>query len=252
MASLNKQPRIVLLDIDSEGTVCPISFVKDVLFPYALSALPSVLQREWDSPSFRVYRDAFPAEYAASQEALFAHVRDLVARDVKIAYLKSLQGYLWESGYASGELKAPLFPDVAPRIVKWTEEGWGGENQKQEDEEGKKVKVMIYSSGSVPAQKLFFGHTDATPESDLRPRISGWFDTVNAGPKTETESYKRILESGQHIPADEWLFLSDNVREVAAAKEAGMQSFVVERPGNAPLSEEDRAKHRVVRSFDEL
>ncbi|KAL2271700.1 hypothetical protein VTJ83DRAFT_1071 [Remersonia thermophila] len=244
MASLNKQPRIVLLDI--EGTVCPISFVKDVLFPYALSALPSVLEREWDSPSFRVYRDAFPAEHAASQEALLAHVRDLVARDVKIAYLKSLQGYLWESGYASGELKAPLFPDVAPRIAKWTQEGWSGEGG------GKTVQVKIYSSGSVPAQKLFFGHTDAAPESDLRPRISGWFDTVNAGPKTEAESYRRILESEPHVPADEWLFLSDNVREVAAAKEAGMQSFVVERPGNAPLGDEDRAKHRVVRSFDEL
>jgi enolase-phosphatase E1 len=177
-----------------------------------------------------------------------------MARDVKIAYLKSLQGYLWESGYASGELRAPLFPDVAPKIVQWTESGWG-QSKEEEEEAGKnKVKVMIYSSGSVPAQKLFFGHTDAEP-SDLRPRISGWFDTVNAGPKTEAESYRRIVASDENVeqvPAEEWLFLSDNVKEVEAAKEAGLQSFVVERPGNAPLSDEVRGRERVIRSFDEL
>jgi enolase-phosphatase E1 len=177
-----------------------------------------------------------------------------MARDVKIAYLKSLQGYLWESGYASGELRAPLVPDVAPKIVQWTESGWG-QSKEEEEEAGKnKVKVMIYSSGSVPAQKLFFGHTDAEP-SDLRPRISGWFDTVNAGPKTEAESYRRIVASDENVeqvPAEEWLCLSDNEKEVEAATEAGLQSFVVERPGNAPLSDEVRGRERVIRSFDEL
>ncbi|GAB1320579.1 enolase-phosphatase E1 [Madurella fahalii] len=236
MATANK-PRVVLLDI--EGTVCPISFVKDVLFPYALEALPGVLKTQWDSPAFAQYRNAFPPEYAASQEAFKEHVQDLMSRDVKISYLKSLQGYLWESGYKNGELKAPLFPDVAPKIASW----------RKGDEDT--VRIMIYSSGSVAAQKLLFKHTNGDP-ADLLPGIADFFDTVNAGPKTEASSYEKIASKHADIPASEWLFLSDNVREVEAAKEAGMQSFVVERPGNAELPEEARKRHRVIRSFDEL
>ncbi|KAL2134230.1 hypothetical protein VTI74DRAFT_735 [Chaetomium olivicolor] len=229
-----KKPRVVLLDI--EGTVCPISFVKDVLFPYALTSLPTTLQNEWSSPTLAPYIAAFPAEHATSPETLLAHVRDLMSRDVKIAYLKALQGYLWESGYASGALKAPLFPDVAPRIKSWASSG---------------VRVMIYSSGSVAAQKLLFKHTDAEP-SDLMPMITDYFDTVNAGPKQERVSYERIAGRYPDVPVGEWLFLSDNVREVEAAREAGMESYVVERPGNAALNEEERGIHRVVRSFDEI
>ncbi len=40
--------------------------------------------------------------------------------------------------------------------------------------------------------------------------------------------------------------------EVNAAREAGMQSFVVVREGNAPLSEEDRQGHVLVTSFEEV
>ncbi|KAL2156079.1 hypothetical protein VTH82DRAFT_824 [Thermothelomyces myriococcoides] len=235
-----QKPRVVLLDI--EGTVCPISFVRDVLFPYALSALPATLDSEWSTPQFAPYRDAFPPEHAATPEAFLAHVRDLMSRDVKIAYLKSLQGYLWEAGYASGALKAPLFPDVVPKIREWASGGPEG------------VKVMIYSSGSVAAQKLLFRHTDdgAGGQADLTGLLSDYFDTVNAGPKTERSSYERIAAKYPEVPMEEWLFLSDNVREVEAAKEAGMQSYIVERPGNAPLSEEERSRHRVVTSFEEL
>ncbi|KAK3494547.1 enolase-phosphatase E1 [Neurospora hispaniola] len=227
--------RVVLLDI--EGTVCPISFVKDVLFPYALEALPGTLKAKWDSPEFAPYRAAFPAEHAGSQESLAAHVRDLMSKDLKISYLKSLQGYLWETGYRNGELKAPLFLDVAPQLARWREHGG--------------VKVMIYSSGSVPAQKLLFGHTNGEP-SDILPWLSDFFDTVNAGPKQEKASYEKIAAKHQEYPIGEWLFLSDNVKEVEAAKQAGMQSYIVDRPGNAELPEEARKQHRVIKSFEEI
>ncbi|KAI1485693.1 HAD-like domain-containing protein [Biscogniauxia mediterranea] len=226
--------KVVLLDI--EGTVCPISFVKDILFPYALKALAETVKTQWDSPNFVKYRDAFPPEYSSSKEALESHVRDLVERDVKISYLKSLQGYLWEEGYKSGDLKAPLFPDVPAKLSAWHEKG---------------LKVMIYSSGSVPAQKLLFGHTDAEP-SDLKPLISDWFDTVNAGLKTEPSSYEAIARCHADIPIQEWLFLSDNVKEVDAAKAAGMQSLVVQRPGNAALSDEVLARLPVIETLDSL
>ncbi|KAK7409017.1 enolase-phosphatase E1 [Neonectria punicea] len=216
-------PSIADIDVlvfDIEGTVCPISFVKDVLSPYALEALPKALDREWDTPGFAPYRNAFPAEYRDSRSDLEAHVRDLIARDVKISYLKGLQGHLWEQGYASGEIRAPLFPDVAPFI-------------KAAHAAGK--KIIIYSSGSVPAQKLLFGHTNADP-SDLKPLISDWFDTVNAGPKMDVASYATILSNYSDISSERWLFLSDNLLEVDAAIQSGMRSFPVTRPGNAPLS----------------
>jgi enolase-phosphatase E1 len=40
--------------------------------------------------------------------------------------------------------------------------------------------------------------------------------------------------------------------EIQAAKEAGMQAIVVDRPGNAPLSEADRQKFIIITSLDEL
>ncbi|KAI0377800.1 enolase-phosphatase E1 [Hypomontagnella monticulosa] len=227
--------KVVLLDI--EGTVCPISFVKDVLFPYALRVLPETLKTQWNNPAFAKYRDAFPAEYSSSRDALEAHVRDLMQKDVKISYLKSLQGYLWEAGYASGDLKAPLFPDVAAKLSEWRHKG---------------ITVMIYSSGSVAAQKLFFGHTDASPSSDLTPHIADWFDTVNAGLKTDTSSYETIASKHPESPPAEWLFLSDNVKEVDAAIQAGMRSVVVQRPGNAPLPPDVPQRLRVIETFDAL
>lgn len=159
-----------------------------------------------------------------------------MSRDVKISYLKSLQGYLWETGYHNGQLKAPLFPDVAPKFSAWAKDG---------------TRIIIYSSGSVNAQKLLFAHTNGDP-ADLMPLIADYFDTVNAGPKTEASSYEKIASHHAEYPISEWLFLSDNVREVEAAKQASMQSFIVERPGNADLSEEARTLHRVIKSFDDL
>ncbi|QPG95748.1 enolase-phosphatase E1 [Epichloe festucae Fl1] len=212
-----------VLVLDIEGTVCPITFVRDVLFPYALSALPCYLEQHWESSDFATYREAFPEDCRIDRGAFEAHIRDLVARDVKAPYLKALQGLLWQAGYASGELKAPLFPDVAPFITAAHAAG---------------KRICIYSSGSVKAQKLLFAHTNGKP-SDLTGCISGWFDTVNAGPKTEVDSYNTILSDLGSSDPSRCLFLSDNPKEVEAALLSGMQSLPVIRPGNASLLEDD-------------
>jgi enolase-phosphatase E1 len=208
--------------------------------PYALQALPSILASQWDAPDFQPFRSAFPAEHASSPAAFSAHVHDLTARDLKIPYLKSLQGYLWLQGYQSGALKCPLFPDVAPALRSW---------------HAASLPIVIYSSGSVAAQKLLFQYTNAQQppdgDGDLRPLLSGYFDTVNAGPKTEAASYVKITGTRSE-PIGSWLFLSDNPQEVRAAKEAGMQALVVVREGNNPLSDEDRRAHDIVHSFDEI
>lgn len=205
-------------------------------YPYSLQALPSTLDKQWDAPEFAAYRNAFPEPAASSRPDFEAHVADLVDRDVKAPYLKALQGYLWKAGYESGEIKAPLFEDVAPTMVSWATTG---------------LRIMIYSSGSVPAQKMLFGHTDAHPPS-LIPLISDWFDTVNAGLKTEASSYSKILSHHPDVKPQEWLFLSDNLAEVTAAREAGMQSLPVVRPGNPALPEGHPLAAEAVRDFTEL
>ncbi|EMC96133.1 hypothetical protein BAUCODRAFT_464586 [Baudoinia panamericana UAMH 10762] len=231
----------VLLDI--EGTVCPISFVKDTLFPYAIKALPEVLSTQWDKLSFLPYRDAFPAEHRSSPAEMQAHVEDLTKRDVKIAYLKNLQGYLWEDGYKSGAYSTPLFPDVIPQLERWRNGG---------------VRLAIYSSGSVFAQKLLFAHVqsadaagEATGDFTFLIVEGGWFDTVNAGLKTEAASYRKIVET-MHWSAGKTLFLTDNVKEYDAAISAGLQAVLLDRPGNAPVAEADRKRMRVVGSLDDI
>lgn len=138
-----------------------------------------MLASEWDSKTFRPYREAFPEEFRGCPEALQAHVEDLTARDVKIAYLKNLQGMLWEHGYHTGAYSTPLFPDVEPQLRSWS---------------NSKLALSIYSSGSVFAQNLLFQHvqTDGSDVLDLTNLFEGWFDTVNAGLKTEAGSYTKI------------------------------------------------------------
>lgn len=183
------------------------------------------------------YIDAFPPQHRISRDAVLIHVRELMAQDLKIPYLKALQGYLWLSGYQSGELRCPLFEDVAPALRKWTKEG---------------RRVVIYSSGSVAAQKLLL---EFTTEGDLREYISGWYDTVNAGMKQEEGSYSKIVEmengeKDEKIDAGEWCFFSDNVKEIEASTAAGMQAVLTFRPGNAEVAEVEKAKYRRCDSFE--
>ncbi|OAA57883.1 enolase-phosphatase e-1s [Niveomyces insectorum RCEF 264] len=255
-AAAKKAIQVVLLDI--EPFLLALAWDDLANYPYSLRALPETLAAQWDSPAFAPYRAAFPAEHRASPAAVTAHVHDLVARDVKASYLKGLQGLLWAAGYRSGALTAPLYPDVLPALRAW------------HDDAG--IALMVYSSGSVAAQKLLFQHTSTVEEEaataagdekttetkhlgeDVTPLFADYFDTVNAGPKTAASSYAAILAAHRddYPDAGRWLFLSDNVLEVAAAKEAGLQSYVVQRPGNAPLAASVAETHRVVTTFEGL
>ena len=192
----------ILLDI--EGTICPISFIKDTLFPYALKALPNIVSTKWDDPEFGKYKSGFPNECQETQEKFIEHVRDLSERNIKIAYFKDLQGYLWEEGYESGAYSSPFFDDVVPALRRWKKAG---------------VDISIYSSGSVFAQKLLFGHiksknsADESATLDLKPLVTDWFDTTNAGSKMESRSYMDICKALEVLP-ENVLFLSDNVKEL--------------------------------------
>ncbi len=223
-----KKPKCILLDV--EGTTSSISFVHDVMFPYARSRVASFLDAHWDDPSVT---DCLPLlsqelEYDSvdqwlgddqthAKQRVVEGVSRLMDGDVKATGLKKLQGAIWKSGFESGEMTAHLYDDVAPAIRRWNQDG---------------ISIRIYSSGSVQAQKLFFGHCVA---GDLLPLLSGHYDTTTGG-KKEAASYVTIANDIGLMP-NEVLFVSDVPMELDAAQSAGMQTVLSIRPGNQRVPE---------------
>jgi enolase-phosphatase E1 len=232
--------RGVLLDI--EGTVAPLAFVAEVLFPYARRELADFLARHWSQRSLAAVREQIAhdagaasfadwlpdADEAAQREHLVAHLYRLMDRDAKTTGLKELQGRIWEEGYTAGRLLSQVFPEVASVLRRWVDH-WD---------------VRIYSSGSVTAQQVFFAHTT---EGDLRPLLRGYYDTTT-GPKRDAASYAHIAED-MGLPPEEILFISDVVEELNAAASAGMRTALAVRPGNAPVK---ATTHPLIRSLEEV
>ncbi len=220
--------RGILLDI--EGTTSSVSFVYDVMFPFARRELKNYLREQWGSPELAqacelIARDAGHESFArwcegtTDDDSRRSLVREEVVRlmdgDVKATGLKQLQGLIWRSGFESGEMKAHVYDDVPPALRVWNEAG---------------LDVRIYSSGSIAAQKLFFGHTIA---GSLLERFRGHYDTTT-GPKKEAASYAAIA-SDFGLPPNDILFLSDVTAELDAARCAGLQTVLCVRPGNAAV-----------------
>ncbi|CCH46168.1 Enolase-phosphatase E1 [Wickerhamomyces ciferrii] len=230
----------IILDI--EGTVAPISFVKETLFPYFLKEIPSILsklQYPISSETSNVIEQIvsnFPKDITNSNESLLNHIKSLVNKDIKDSTLKSLQGFIWEKGYENGDIKAPVYDDAIKSIKNWSES----------------KKVYIYSSGSVKAQKLLFKYVEfQNGVIDLNEYLSDYFDITTSGYKFEKSSYENIIQDIKQSSGNV-LFLSDNVSEVSAAKEAGLKSLIVFRNGNGEVSKEDQDKYGLIKSFDEL
>ena len=232
---------------DIEGTTSSISFVYDVMFPFVRRELPGYLAAHWHDAQCLAARDKIASEAGqtsfsdwtktenahdeSSQQALLsAEVLRLMDADIKSTGLKQLQGLIWDQGFHSGELRAHVYDDVPPALLAWRERG---------------LDLRIYSSGSIQAQQLFFGHTVA---GNLLPLFSGHYDTTT-GPKREASSYAQIA-SAFALPAAQIMFVSDVVAELDAAKAAGMQTALALRPGNAAAPAGHG--HREIRSFAEL
>jgi enolase-phosphatase E1 len=215
--------RAILTDI--EGTTSSISFVKDVLFPYARRALPAFVAARGREPGVRRWLDAVAAENGGmcDDRMIVEVLQGWIDEDRKHTALKALQGMIWADGYRSADFAAHIYPDAAPALRDWKESG---------------LPLYVYSSGSVPAQRLFFGHSDA---GDLTTLFSGWFDTEIGG-KRDAESYRRIAESIGIEPA-EILFLSDVVEELDAAREAGLSTALIDRRQDYPQPRTGEATH---------
>lgn len=204
---------LVLTDI--EGTTSSISFVKDVLFPYARRALPDFVQAHGARAEVRHWLDAVAAETgAADAAALTATLQGWMDEDRKHTALKALQGMMWQAGYERGDFRAHIYPDAARALQQWHADG---------------LALAVYSSGSVPAQKLFFGHSEA---GNLLPLFAAFFDT-ETGHKRDAASYSRIAAALAR-PAAGILFLSDVVEELDAARDAGMRTVLLDRREDYP------------------
>jgi enolase-phosphatase E1 len=201
--------RAVLLDV--EGTTTPKRFVYDVLFPYARGRVGDFVRSADGDPDVRALREECRAESGSGDDdALARHIRKLIDADRKSGPLKSIQGRIWESGYRTGELVGEVYPDVPGALRRWQARGIG---------------VCVYSSGSVLAQRLLFGHTSA---GDLTPCIERHFDTA-VGAKRDESSYRAIAQLLGLAP-DAVTFVSDVVAELAAARAAGMHAVLCSRP----------------------
>lgn len=226
----------VLLDI--EGTTCPVSFVSDTLFPYAASQLETYLnahsgeaaiqallaevEQLWgedtDPQAQRLHRDAKRNAWAddginsIEPRSVIPYLQWLILADRKLTPLKDLQGRIWAEGYARGALHGPLFEDVLPALQAWAAQG---------------LALAVYSSGSIQAQQLLYGHSNG---GDLRFLFSHWFDT-RTGRKQEVSSYTRICELMQ-TSAERVLFISDAIAELDAASAAGINAIFSKRAGN--------------------
>ncbi|PQO39326.1 acireductone synthase [Blastopirellula marina] len=234
---------VILLDI--EGTTSSVSYVFDVMFPYVLRELDAYLVSAWNEPALapvldQIAKDAGSEDFATwtadcaneaeRREKVAAEIRRLMDGDVKATGLKALQGMIWKDGFERGEMTAQVYADVPEALEAWTTAG---------------LRVFIYSSGSIGAQKLFFGHSEA---GNLLKYFSGHFDTTT-GPKKEAASYNTIAAEVAE-PAEKILFISDIVAELDAAKEAGMCTLLSIRPGNKPV--EDGHIHEAISSFAQV
>ena len=220
--------KAILTDI--EGTTSSISFVKEVLFPYAARELPGFLHAHWATPAVQEQVHAMREQTGAALAdagAVNALLQEWIAQDRKDTPLKALQGIIWRAGYERGDYQAHMYPEVASQLRAWRDQG---------------LRLFVYSSGSIAAQKLFFGYSDA---GDLTPLFENYFDTTS-GHKQEVTSYRRIADA-IGLPAREILFLSDIVAELDAARAAGLHTMLLDRDGVAVESD-----HVRVMRFDEI
>lgn len=222
--------RAIVTDI--EGTTSSISFVKDVLFPYARKRLPAYVETHGDTPELQHWLHEAAKEanlVEASRQEIIELLLRWIDEDRKSTALKAVQGMIWQEGYEAGEYRAHMYPEVSARLHAWRGEG---------------LRLYVYSSGSVQAQKLFFRYSES---GDLTPLFAGYFDT-ETGPKRELVSYQRIVEAIGERP-EHVLFLSDVEQELDAAHAAGLHTGWLLRP---PLEIPPQPRHSAYASFDAI
>ncbi|MBB1467373.1 acireductone synthase [Pseudoalteromonas sp. SG41-5] len=201
---------------DIEGTITRISFVKDVLFPYAAKQLPEFVKTHQTQSAVAEQITAVKAiieQPNANIDVVVETLLEWIRDDKKITPLKQLQGLIWQTGYENGDFTGHLYPDAYQFLVAQHQAG---------------QQLYVYSSGSVKAQHLIFNYSDF---GDIRSLFTDFFDT-NVGAKQEAIAYENIIAQ-LPFAANEVLFLSDVVAELNAAKAVGLKTLHLIRDGQA-------------------
>jgi enolase-phosphatase E1 len=220
---------------DIEGTTSSISFVKNFLFPYAKKHIPDYVRRhQRDAAIIAILKDIADETGidANDIEAAIAQLLQWIRDDRKITPLKNLQGIVWEAGYRSGDYQAHIYADAITKLKEWKNSG---------------LNLYVYSSGSIYAQKLFFGFSEA---GDINYLFNDNFDTTSGG-KKDRESYAKIVQA-IGISAEQILFLSDIREELDAAYDAGMKTCWLLRPEDTNAIPEADCPHQIARDFSTI
>jgi enolase-phosphatase E1 len=205
--------KYILCDI--EGTTTPVEFVYETLFPYFKDNLYPYYEAHAEDETFlKVLEDLkFKLQEEENLDASFPHdlakLLEWADLDRKDSILKTIQGMVWKDGYTKGELKGEIFLDAYQCLQTWHQSG---------------IKLGIYSSGSVEAQKLLFSNSNF---GDLTGWFSNHFDT-HIGGKRKRRSYEAIQED-LNIPANQILFLSDIEEELDPAQKIGFHTTQILR-----------------------
>ena len=215
---------------DIEGTTSSLSFVKDILFPYARQHIADFISQQQDNVDVKPLLDEIKNITGSdlSINEIIAQCHQWIDEDQKVTPLKALQGLLWKKGYEDGDFKGHVYHDAFVLLKEWHKDG---------------IKLYVYSSGSVYAQKLLFGYSDF---GDMTILFEGYFDTT-VGHKQERQSYLNIIKELQ-LPAENILFLSDIEQELNAAHDAGMQTIWLVRDAEI----DSNAQHQQVKTFSEI
>lgn len=215
---------------DIEGTTSSLSFVKDVLFPYARKHMAEFVRQQQDNDDVKPLLAEIKKITAKdlSINEIIGQLHEWIDQDKKVTPLKALQGLLWEKGYQEGDFKGHVYQDAYDRLKQWHDDA---------------IKLCVYSSGSVYAQKLLFAYSDF---GDMTSLFSAYFDT-SIGHKQEKQSYLNII-SELKLPPEQILFLSDIEQELNAAQAAGMKTVWLLRDAEI----QPAATHRQVSGFSEI
>lgn len=218
---------------DIEGTTSSLSFVKQVLFPYAERVMEAYVRGNLDSPAIQAVLAATAERGGIARDdvdGLIAQLLAWSAKDEKVPPLKELQGLIWREGYERGAYRAHLYPDAVANLRQWHARG---------------IPLYVYSSGSVMAQELFFRYSEG---GDLTGLFAGHFDT-GMGPKRSEGSY-RAIAAAIGVAPEGILFLSDVVEELDAARAAGWRTCWLQRPEDGFAVPVASGQHPVCTDFD--
>jgi enolase-phosphatase E1 len=208
--------KYILTDI--EGTTTSVSFVYDTLFPYFRENIQNIKLHLENPEVQHALEETTKLAFELDKKQIITLEEQLEmlyqwsVEDRKITPLKTLQGIIWKAGYENGSIKGHVYPDVKASLEKWKASG---------------IQIGVFSSGSIAAQKLIFGYSEA---GDLTPSFSHYFDTTTGG-KRDAETYIKIAKIIK-VNSSDILFLSDIREELEAAEKAGFQTIQLVREGN--------------------